>query len=101
MIIRWLTIPQASILSGLDEDFLTEAIMKNKLKSAKFGTKQGITKITDLELNRFTLDLQYPKETAEKMKAKLIFKNNPVDDFLHSLDTKRTGISPRVPDFSN
>lgn len=96
MIIQWLTLSQASLLCGLDEDFLTEAIRKNKLKACQFGEKKGITKITNVELNRFSLDLQYPKETAEKLKARNIFRNNQVDDFLHSL--RPTGTSPRVPE---
>jgi hypothetical protein len=76
MVIRWLTIAEASRLSGIDEDTLREAINKKKLSVAAFGAKGGKSMLTDIELNRFSLDLQYPKQTVNKAKARDMFTGN-------------------------
>jgi hypothetical protein len=91
MVIKWLTIAEASRLSGIDEDTLRDAINKHKLSAAAFGAKGGKLMITDIELNRFSMDLQYPKQTVNKAKARDMFagtgyrNNQEVDKILNTI----------------
>lgn len=87
MIIKWMSIDEASHYSGLDQDFLRSAIAKNILKAKTFGDKGGKTMLTDIELNRFSLDLQYPKSTTFKHRAKEYFNEEKINnkDFLNSI----------------
>lgn len=87
-LIRWYSIAQAAELTGLSEDFLREQIKLNKLRAKTFGNKNGMQKITDIELNRFSLDLQYPRNTAEKIKVKFTpdySSNNDQNEFINNI----------------
>lgn len=76
-LIRWYSIAEAAMLIGLAEDFIREQVKLKKLRAKTFGNKDGMVKITDLELNRFSLDLQYPRHTAEKASA---MRTMPIND---------------------
>lgn len=73
-IICFFSIKELSHLSGLDEKFLQQNIDARKLRVVKIG--DNVQKISDIEFNRFAMDLQYQKSSVDKLKANNIFKNN-------------------------
>ncbi len=61
-IIRWYSIPEASKMTGLDDEFIRQAIAQKLLITAKTGRLGSKEIISNVELNRFSMQLQYGKK---------------------------------------